>query len=452
MPQMDDELKEIGGQLKELVKKQGEADSARNATIEELKAEVQKKFGTVGDVQDKLNKIVAENVENLKTIQELKAAAEDLTKKMNRPEFNVGTGVSEQKKMAVDYARIIHNLKHPNLSTDTRFDESRVDTDGIILANNAVKKMLRATHGSDIRNILSVEEHKALTTFAFSNNSFIVSPEMSNIILSSLTDVTDVSGLFFSTTISKPSIRFLVDNVRLQMAAWACETDSFANNPKPFLDKGLGEVEIKADLLRYSLVASRELLEDADVDIEAWMQRKISDAYRRALSQAFMTGDGNQRPIGILNPAAGLPIIDVAATTVSGAFTWQDLIQLKYNVPIQYHGADASYLLNQYSLADLLTMTDGIGRPIMISSPADDGTMMVNGSKIMIVTQMPNVGVGNTAIAFGNWKETYTVVNRKAVTFQRDDYSAGFAILYKFEARVGGGVTNPNASRLLRIN
>jgi hypothetical protein len=41
------------------------------------------------------------------------------------------------------------------------------------------------------------------------------------------------------------------------------------------------------------------------------------------------------------------------------------------------------------------------------------------------------------------------VVNRKGVTLQQDPFSAGFCVLEKFEARIGGGVVCPNGARLL---
>jgi HK97 family phage major capsid protein len=70
---------------------------------------------------------------------------------------------------------------------------------------------------------------------------------------------------------------------------------------------------------------------------------------------------------------------------------------------------------------------------------------------VQIVTQMPNVAPGATPVAFGNWNSAYTVVNRKAVTMLQDPYSAGFCVLFKFEARVGGAVTCGNAAQLLRV-
>ena len=64
---------------------------------------------------------------------------------------------------------------------------------------------------------------------------------------------------------------------------------------------------------------------------------------------------------------------------------------------------------------------------------------------------MPNVAPGSTPILFGDLRRTYTIVTRKNPTISVDPYSAGFCVLYKAEARCGGGVMCPNSSRLLRI-
>ena len=64
---------------------------------------------------------------------------------------------------------------------------------------------------------------------------------------------------------------------------------------------------------------------------------------------------------------------------------------------------------------------------------------------------MPDVAPGSTPVLFGDLGAGYTLVNRKAVSMVRDPYSAGFCILFRWEARVGGAVTCSNALRLLRI-
>jgi HK97 family phage major capsid protein len=99
----------------------------------------------------------------------------------------------------------------------------------------------------------------------------------------------------------------------------------------------------------------------------------------------------------------------------------------------------------------MLTMSDAMNRPLMIASPVEGGQYLLAGSPVIIASQMPDVATGATPVAFGNWKAAYMVVTRKATTMQVDPYSAGYCILYKWEARVGGSVVCPNAARLLRI-
>ena len=113
-------------------------------------------------------------------------------------------------------------------------------------------------------------------------------------------------------------------------------------------------------------------------------------------------------------------------------------------------GAGA-YVMNANTFGLAITLSDAMGRPIMMPSPVDPAQYMIAGSPVMISTQMPDPIVGATPIAYGNWTQAYTVVNRKAVTLQQDPFSAGFCVLAKFGVRVGGAPTCVNAARLLRI-
>lgn len=444
-------LSALADEVKKSTEKLMQADEARRDALAELKTETEKKFGTVGEVQAKLDRIAADQTERASDLQTLKTFVDDLAKKVDRPNGSL-LDQTEVQKRAQEYARLRHTMLNPTLTNEVKvYDPSKEDLERAELSENAMRKYIRLPHQTDMRNFLSDAEHKAMTAFTFSNNSFILSPMMSNEIISCLIDRSDTAGLFSSMSISKGSVKFLLDNVEFDTAAWACETNCFANNPKAALEKGLGEVEIKAETLRYSLCASRELLDDSDVNIESWMRRKVNMAFRHVLSQAFMTGDGNGKPIGVLNKLAGIPTVLPDASTPAGEFTWQDLIMLKWQTPVQYHKG-ARYLMNQYTMGQVLTMADANGRPIMINDPTEAGRMLVNGSPITIVTQMPNVATGATPVAFGNWEEAYRVVYRRGLSFQRDDYSAGYCVIYKFETRIGGGILCPNAARLLQIS
>src|SRR5262245_57196320 len=125
-------------------------------------------------------------------------------------------------------------------------------------------------------NRLDALERKSLTSFAFGSNSFILAPELSQTTLSCFADPTDLTGQVNNVNISSGSIKFLIDNVLLKTAAWACESSCFANNPMPDLQDGLGELEMKAESLRYIVCAGSDLLQDAAFNIEAWIMRKVS--------------------------------------------------------------------------------------------------------------------------------------------------------------------------------
>jgi len=300
-------------------------------------------------------------------------------------------------------------------------------------------------------NRLDLNIRKALTSFSLGTNQFIMPPQLSAQILSCIVDPTDLAGLVNNVSISGPPIRFMIDNARLNVAAWACESSCFANNPQPDLAQGLGEMEIKAESLRFIVCVTCDLLQDAAFDLESWILRKVSDAFRVSISNSIIAGDGLGKPLGFLNPAAGVPILDTSPSTPPGQITWQDLVMLKWDVPQQWHN-EGTYLMNQRTWALLATMSDAIGRPLFSPSPIQGQPgLFLNGSPVIIATQMPDCLTGNTPVLYGNLRQLYTLVNRSATTMTPDPYTAQFCHLFKFECRVGGAITCPNAARLLRV-
>jgi HK97 family phage major capsid protein len=243
-----------------------------------------------------------------------------------------------------------------------------------------------------------------------------------------------LTGLVNNITISAPSIKYPIDNLRTIPAGWACEASCFSNNPQPDLAAGLGEIEIKTESLRYTACAGRDLIEDASFNLEQWLLQKVANGFRWTINDALIVGDGLGKPMGLLLPNSGIPVCETSPITQPGQLTWQDLVQLKYEIPVSWH-ASANFVMNQRTFALIMTMTDARGRAGLHD----------------IANEFPDIAPGSTPVAFGNWKMAYTLVTRKATTMQIDPFSAGFCILYKWDARVGGAPTCPNAARLLRV-
>jgi len=380
-------------------------------------------------------------------LNNLEASINDLMRKHGRPAGGNGhetdarsqaIGLLEQKYFAT------------TTKTDPALPPPSFSEDQIAEAKLAIRGLKTLMHSTSIDQ-LRFDERKALSAFSFGSTGFLLAPEQSNEILSCLEDVGDLAGIMRNISISSSSIKFMVDNEIWDVAAWACEASCFPNNPTAQIGSGIGEIEIKPESLRYVVCTTRELLEDASTNVEAWLLAKANQAFRAQINHAIIAGDGFQKPMGILNPAAGIPILDTAPSTPPSFFTWQDLLMLRFAVPMSLQADGGAYIMNQYTWGLCSTMSDDNGRPIMVANPTQGAPYLLGGVPVIIAQQMPNVETGATPVAYGNWNRVYMIVNRKNVTMQQDPYSAGFCILYKFEARIGGAPVCPNAARLLRI-
>ena len=65
---------------------------------------------------------------------------------------------------------------------------------------------------------------------------------------------------------------------------------------------------------------------------------------------------------------------------------------------------------------------------------------------------MPDIAANSLSIAFGDFKRGYLVVDRAGVTVLRDPYSAKPYILFYTTKRVGGGVQDFSAIKLMKFS
>ena len=63
---------------------------------------------------------------------------------------------------------------------------------------------------------------------------------------------------------------------------------------------------------------------------------------------------------------------------------------------------------------------------------------------------MPQIGANATAVAFGDWKQFYTIVDRFGIRLIRNAMTAKPYVLFYTTVRVGGGVVDYNAVKFLR--
>lgn len=361
-------------------------------------------------------------------------------------------GSDEHAESIIQHAKALFLERNPDRKNHAEFDVKSVNMEEVARAMKAFERIFHANTEQDGIMRLSDAEKKSLTNHGYSNSRFLVTPQISSRILSCFDEKTDLTGLVTVDNVSKGSVVYMVDKGDISMAGWQCDTDCLANgNAVNFRDM-IGEKEIRVNSLRFKLCASRALLDDMDIDLMGWAANKVRRAFMHRISESIVTGDGDTKPIGFMAQKGGLQTCDVntPAGYTAGSFTWQDLIMLKYMVNTQYH-AGAGYLVNQNTLGKILTMSDANNRPIWVEMPGEAPVLMINGSPLRISTWMPDAVTGSTPVFFGDLKELYTLVVRRALTMVRDDITAPWCVQYNWETRVGGDVTCAAAGRLMRV-
>jgi len=452
-------VEEVKASMEAAKKEVGRALNDLEAEVKSAQTELKRYGSQHTETVEKLGRITEQATKGMADIEALGKLTSELTATVEMQAKQIDalrtSGVAdsrEKAEMIVEHAKALWLEQNPKRSDGQEFDPSKVNRDEVAIAMKAFSRIFHASHEHQALQALTPEERKSLTAHGYSNSRFLVTPQISNRILSCFDEKTDLTGLVTVSNVSKGSVVYMVDKGDIDLAGWQCDTDCLANgNAVNFRDL-IGEKEIRVNSLRFKLCASRALLDDQDIDLMGWASNKVRRAYQHRVSESIVGGDGDTKPIGFMNKLGGVQVCDVNQPVgyTAGTFTWQDLIALKFAVNTQYH-ANAGYLVNQDTLGKILTMSDANNRPIWVDKPGEAPVLMINGSPLRISTWMPNSITGGTPVFYGDLRELYTLLVRRALTMVRDDITAPWCVQYNWEMRVGGDVTCPAAGRLMRV-
>jgi HK97 family phage major capsid protein len=221
----------------------------------------------------------------------------------------------------------------------------------------------------------------------------------------------------------------------------------------------LSELSFPAMELYAMPAATASLLEDSAVDLDQWIASEVEAAFAEQEGLAFVSGNGTNKPRGFLDydtVADGSWTwgnLGYVATGVDGALPASNpsdkLIDLIYALRAGYR-QNASFVMNRKVQASIRKLKDADGNYLW-QPPASPGSRaMLMGFPLVEAEDMPDAGVDETPIAFGDFGRGYLVVDRTGVRVLRDPYSAKPYVLFYTTKRVGGGVQDFSAIKLLK--
>ena len=239
-------------------------------------------------------------------------------------------------------------------------------------------------------------------------------------------------------------------------SGWAAETAA-----RPQTDAAaLAELTFPAMELYAMPAATQTLLDDAAVDIGQWLAGEIITAFAAQETDAFVNGDGVTRPKGFLSAPSvaesswSWGSLGFVQTGADGAFPATDpsdvLLDLVYALKSGYR-QNASWMMNRRTQAEIRKIKDADGNYLWRPAASAGTRPTLMGFPVAEVEEMPDMAAGSLSVAFGDFRRGYLIVDRAGVRVLRDPYSAKPYVLFYTTKRVGGGVQDFDAIKLLKF-
>ncbi|HWU03165.1 MAG TPA: phage major capsid protein [Novosphingobium sp.] len=331
---------------------------------------------------------------------------------------------------------------------------------GELLGQKGYDAAKLAEYKSDLGTYLRRGEAKATTLMVGSDpaGGYWVTPDASGRMVAKIYETTPMRQLANVVSIGTDRLEGPIDNGEAD-ALWVGETDSRPQTSAAQI--GMWGIDVN-ELMAYPMV-TQKLLEDGRIDVEAWIANKAASKFARRENAAFVNGDGVRKPKGFLQytavatddatrPWGQLQYVPsgkadgFAATNPADCF-----IDMIYAVKAGYRQG-ANFISARKTLGQIRKLKDGQGN-YLVDLRLRDGALVetIFGYAVADGEDMPQLGANTLPLAFGNFAEAYTIVDRLGTSVIRDNITVPGFVKFHMRRRTGGGMVNFEALKLLKI-
>ncbi len=204
---------------------------------------------------------------------------------------------------------------------------------------------------------------------------------------------------------------------------------------------------------------SRRALQDAGIDMSAYVAAKAGDRMGRGFNNLYVNGTGGNQPEGILNTPIATTDDETRAfgtlqNFVTGGATGfvaastDNIIDMVFSIKSRYE-ANAKFFSNKFTMGEIRKLKDGQGNYIWQPDFTKLASSTLVGYPIVRFEDMPSLAAGTRSLLFGDMRQAYHVINRLGIMSVVDDLSDDRFVIYKFFQRSGGRPTDSEAMRVM---
>ena len=294
---------------------------------------------------------------------------------------------------------------------------------------------------------------KSGQTLVDADGGYAVPDGMDQNILKLLHDQSPMRRLATVMTVGQARYSQLVADGKA-IAGWVGEVAPRPETQNPTLAKfnpNFGE-------LYANPAATQTVLDDAFFNVESWYNEEVAMAFAEQEGTAFVSGDGVDKPMGLIAyPTAATAdstrpygTIEHVETDLAGTIGADDLISLVYKLKAGYRQG-ANFMLNGESLTEVRKLKDANGNYLWQPSLTLGQPSTLLGYAVEEDESLPQVASGALSLVFGDIRRAYKILDVRGIRTLRDPYTNKPYVHFYTIKRVGGGVANTQAVKLLKI-
>jgi HK97 family phage major capsid protein len=299
-------------------------------------------------------------------------------------------------------------------------------------------------------------EEKAVSTVTSPDSGYLAPPEVEAEIGRRLSIVSPIRSIAGIRTVSSNVYRKPFATTGFT-TGWVGETDARTETNTPTL------VELEYPVMElYAMpAATQTLLDDTAIDIDQWIASEVEMAFAEQESAAFVNGDADKKPKGFLDYLTvaeaswvwgklGYVITGVSADFAADPDASDVLVDSVYALKAGYR-QNAYWVMNRKTQGAIRKLKDDAGNYIWSPPATADGRATIMNFPVAEAEDMPDIGADSLSIAFGDFSRGYLIVDRLGVRVLRDPYSQKPYVLFYTTKRVGGGVQDFDAIKLIKF-
>lgn len=445
--------------IENLLKQQGEAFDAFKATMGDIDKEVKKLGGADSLLTDRLAKIetsLDKAVEGKAAIEASIAAEkkerEELEAKMGR--MNLSGHTPESAKREIEIKTFNDTLS--SLAADRKRPFVALDGAGYDSYKSALDHYFR-----EGKENLGPDELKTLSVGSDPDGGYWVTPDLTGRMVKKVYETSPMRQVANVQTISTDALEGIED-LGEAGAGYAGEMAVGSDTTTP----QIGKWRIPVYWIDTEPKATQQLLDDGAVDVEGWLSDKVANKFGRFENTEFVTG-ATAKISGFAgayttaaDSGAGVTwgTIGHVVTGVNGDFAASDkgdkLFDVMGTLKNDYLGG-ASWFAKRLTITAIRKFkVSGTGTAYLWEPSFQVGVPeRILGYPVVRMEDMAAyTTTGALALAFGNMREHYQIVDRTGIRVLRDPYTSKPFIKFYTTKRTGGGVVNYEAMKFLKFS